>query len=148
MAYCLHLKKGAQVMLIINIDETDRLVSVQLVIVYNIAYTESQIPKIYVKFDDPLVGNYLMGSDFYCNLHQVVPLGRVESRILLSRKNNLHVARRTQFPLMLAYVCTVHKVQGLTIPYTVLVLDIVKQKSFNYGQIYVALSREILESNL
>ena len=49
---------------------------------------------------------------------------------------------------MLAYVCTVDKVQGLTIPYTVLVLDIVKQKSFNYGQIYVALSREILESNL
>ena len=54
MAYCLHLKKGAQVMLIVNIDLTDRLVSVQLVVVYNIAYTESQISKIYVKFDDPL----------------------------------------------------------------------------------------------
>ena len=148
LAYCLHLKKGAQVMLTVNIDLTDCLVSVQLVIVYNIAYTESQISKIYVKFDDPLVGNHLMGSDFYCNLHQVVPLDRVESRTLLFRKNNLHVASRTQFPLMLAYVCTVHKVQGLTIPYTVLVLDIVKQKSFNYGQIYVALSREILESNL
>ena len=54
MAYCLHLKKGAQVMLIVNIDLTDRLVSVQLVIIYNITYTESQISKIYVKFDDPL----------------------------------------------------------------------------------------------
>ena len=48
---------------------------------------------------------------------------------------------RTQFPLMLGYVCTIHKVQGLTIPNTVVVLDLQKQKSFNYGQLYVALSR-------
>ena len=48
---------------------------------------------------------------------------------------------RTQFPLMLGYVCTIHKVQGLTIPNTVVVLDLEKQKSFNYGQLYVALSR-------
>ena len=41
-------------MLIVNIDLTDRLVSVQLVIIYNITYTESQISKIYVKFDHPL----------------------------------------------------------------------------------------------
>ena len=84
-----------------------------------------------------------MSSDFYR-----VELDRVESRTLLSRKNNLHKARRNQFPLMLAYPCTFHKVQGLTIPYTVLVLDLVKQKLFNCGQIYVALSREILERNL
>ena len=33
-----------------------------------------------------------------------------------------------------------HKVYWLTIPNTVLVYDLVKQKSFNYGQIYLALS--------
>ena len=48
---------------------------------------------------------------------------------------------RTQFPLMLAFICTIHKVQGLTIPNTVVVLDLEKQKSFNYGQLYLALSR-------
>ena len=48
---------------------------------------------------------------------------------------------RTQFLLMLAYACTIHKAQGLTIPNTVFVLDLKKQKSFNYGQLYVALSR-------
>ena len=53
----------------------------------------------------------------------------------------MHVIRRTQFPLFLAYAGIIHKVQGLTIPNTALVLDLVKQKSFNYGQIYVALSR-------
>ena len=46
LAYCLHLKKGAQVMLTVNIDLTDRLVSGQIVIVYSIAYTESQISKV------------------------------------------------------------------------------------------------------
>ena len=48
---------------------------------------------------------------------------------------------RTQFLLMLACACTIHKAQGLTIPNTVFVLDLKKQKSFNYGQLYVALSR-------
>ena len=46
LEYCLHLKKGAQVMLTVNIDLTDRLVSGQIVIVYSIAYTESQISKV------------------------------------------------------------------------------------------------------
>ena len=46
---------------------------------------------------------------------------------------------RTQFLLMLAYGCIIHK--GLTIPDTVVVLDLKKQKSFNHGQLYVALSR-------
>ena len=69
-----------------------------------------------------------MGSDIYCNLHQVVPAHRVESHISLSRKNNLHLIRRTQIPLILAYACTIHKVLGLFIPNTVLALDLVKQK--------------------
>ena len=41
---------------------------------------------------------------------------------------------------MLAYACTIHKVQGLIIPSTVVVFDLKKQKYFNYGQLYVALS--------
>ena len=34
---------------------------------------------------------------------------------------------RTQFQLMLAYACTIHKVQGLTIRNTVVVLDLNKK---------------------
>ena len=47
--------------------------------------------------------------------------------------------RRTQFPLKLAYACTIHKVQGLTIPNTVVLLDL--KNSFKYGKLYVPLSR-------
>ena len=39
------------------------------------------------------------------------------------------------------HACTVHKVQGLTLDQVVASTELVKQRSFNYGQIYVALSR-------
>ena len=47
---------------------------------------------------------------------------------------------RTQYPPMLTYACTIHKAQGLAIPITLLVFDLVKQKSYNYGQQSAALS--------
>ena len=112
-------------MLTVNINLSDRIVNGQFGTTDNIVFTKSGISKIYLKFDELLVGKQLIFGDFYSSTHQVVPVNRVES----------------QFSLMLAYACTIHKVQGLTIPNTVLVFDLKKQKSFNYGQLYVALSR-------
>ena len=74
-----------------------------------------------------------MGSDFFCNLHLVIPINRLESHNSLSRKNTLHVISRTQFPLMLAYAYTIHKVHMLTIPNTVVTLNFPEPT----GQIYV-----------
>ena len=42
---------------------------------------------------------------------------------------------------MLAWGCTLHKVQRLTLEEAVISFDLVKQKNFSYGQMYVALSR-------
>lgn len=49
--------------------------------------------------------------------------------------------QRTQFPITLAWACIIHKVQGLTADRIVISSELNKQRSFNYGQIYVALSR-------
>ena len=42
---------------------------------------------------------------------------------------------------MLAWACTVNKVQCLSLTQIVLSFQLLKQRQFNYGQIYVALSR-------
>ena len=42
---------------------------------------------------------------------------------------------------MLAWACTVHKVQGLSFPKIVVSFDLHHQRNFNHGQIYIALSR-------
>ena len=58
------------------------------------------------------------------------------------RKNKQQPSvKRTQFPLTLSWACTVHKVQGLSLAEGVVSFKLEKQKSFNRGQIYVALSR-------
>ena len=89
-------------MLTVNINLSDRIVNGQLGTTDNIVFTKSGISKIYLKFDELLVGKQLIFGDFYSSTHQVVPVNRVESHISLTRKNNLHMIRRTQFSLMLA----------------------------------------------
>ena len=56
--------------------------------------------------------------------------------------------QRTQFPLTLAWACTVPKVQGLTLPEVVFSFKLFGQHQFNCGQVYVALSRMKAMSDL
>ena len=51
------------------------------------------------------------------------------------------IIKRTQFPLSVSWACTVHKVRGLSLNQVVISFDLLKQKYFNHGQIYVTLSR-------
>ena len=56
--------------------------------------------------------------------------------------------KRTQFPLMLGWACTIHKVQGLTLRKVALSTELRKMRQFGHGQIYVALSRITSIDNL
>ena len=49
---------------------------------------------------------------------------------------------------MLSWACTVHKVQGLTLDAGVVSFNLENQRSFNQGQMYVALSRVTRINNL
>ena len=50
--------------------------------------------------------------------------------------------------MTLVWVCTVHKLHGLTLRKTVVSLDLGKQLTFSTGQFYVALSRSTFLSKL
>ena len=59
----------------------------------------------------------------------------------LQKNKSQPCTKRTQFPLALSWACAIHKVQGLSLDEGVICFDLHRQRSFNQGQIYVALSR-------
>ena len=74
--------------------------------------------------------------------NDLVPINRTDTQIEIKKNDiNSPSIRRTQFPLTLAWACTVHKVQGLSLNRAVISFDLHKQKAFKAGQMYVALSR-------
>lgn len=139
------IKEGARVMLTTNIDIADRLINGQMGTVIKIAADQTGKPaKIYVKFDDSQAGTMTIDrcKDSYSKENKVVPVSPILARIKIrSNKGTSPEIQRIQFPLTLAWACTIHKVQGLTLQNIVIGFNLFKQKSFNYGQIYVALSR-------
>ena len=56
-------------------------------------------------------------------------------------KTHPPVIKRTHFPLMLAWACTVDKVEGLSFNKVIVSFQLLKQQNFFYGQIYIDLSR-------
>ena len=83
-----------------------------------------------------------MASDNYGLRHKYVPIEQTETNIHIN-KNNLSspAIKRTQFPLMLSWAVTVHKVQGMGVPQAVISFHLERQTQFNSGQMYVAMSR-------
>ena len=140
------IKEGARVMLTNNVDISDRLINGQSGTVARILVNEvTQKPTIvYIKFDDEEAGNLVIdkSGDIFAIENKVVPIKPILAKIKLNPgKCSSPEIERLQFPLALAWACTVHKVQGLTLNKIAISFELVKQRSFNYGQTYVALSR-------
>ncbi len=131
LAEQLLLGKDARVMLCKNVDIMDGLVNGVCGTVTDIVLTrDSRFPqKVYVKFDDENVGAQRRKQ--CAGVSDSVAIEPDEERA--TSKGGL----RRQFPLKLAWACTVHKVQGLTVDNAVVCL----KKTFAPGQAYVALSR-------
>ena len=125
---------GARVMLTRNIDVSDGLVNGVVGTVHQISTLPDQSSPscIKVQFDNKCVGLKLkrQSSDNQDVHVHVVPIEIVEETV-----NKQYVRR--QFPLKLAWACTVHKVQGITTDRAVVCLD----RIFSAGQAYVGLSR-------
>jgi ATP-dependent DNA helicase PIF1 len=118
----LYLKKGAQVILIKNIDTLKGLVNgTKGIVLYFIKNTLDELVPV-VKFqgiDKPVVINEQTLEITICD-------GSIKTKI-----------RRTQIPLILAWAITIHKCQGLTLKD----VEISMKHIFECGQFYVAISR-------
>ena len=149
LAGTLELKVNARVMLTVNVDLEDRLVNGQLGPAKDFQKDQNgNVLKIYVAFDDCEAGVRSISKDAFASRASRnfwVPIEKAEANIRIPTNNDSSPAvTRTQFPLMLAWGCAVHKVQGLTLEEVVISFDLVKQENLNYGQMYVALSRVTL----
>ncbi|XP_035671494.1 uncharacterized protein LOC118412624 [Branchiostoma floridae] len=129
---------GARVMLCRNVNVEDGLVNGAFGMVTGVKGGEdheSDVATVYVLFDNPRVGanerqrSSAPNSEIPVNS---VPVCQVDSTLKRSTK----VTRR-QIPLKLAWACTTHKVQGMTVPEAVVSMKNV----FASGMAYVALSR-------
>ena len=122
-------------MLTMNVDLQDRLINGQFGAMKHIAINDQRnISKIYIKFDDSKAGLKRISMDSLAHDCQWVPIERAEVNIKnRANKDSSPVINRIQFPLMLAWGCTVHKVQVLTLQKVVIIFDLFKQQSFNYG---------------
>ena len=109
----LNLKVSARVMITNNIDVSDKLSNGQIGTVKHIKIENGTVTTVYVKLDDDSAGLKLINSDSTAKQLRAVPIKRTEASInIYANKPNSPVIKRTQFPLMLAWACTVHKVQG------------------------------------
>ena len=141
----IQIKEGATIMLTTNINIQDRLINGQMGTVVKIQVNESNKPTIlYIQFDDENAGKTLINSsaNSFARENHLVPIEPVLAKIKVRPgKPSSPEIQRIQFPIALSWACAVHKVQGLTLENVVVSLELNKQRSFNYGQIYVALSR-------
>ena len=140
------IKESARVMLTNNIDIADRLINGQLgtVVKIEVNHNNKKPTIIYIKFDDVKAGNNLIqkSTSSFVQQNRVVPIEPVLAKIKIHpNKPSSPEIQRVQFPLTLAYAVSIHKVQGLSLNSLVISFELVKQRSFNYGQVYVALSR-------
>ncbi|XP_026112280.1 LOW QUALITY PROTEIN: uncharacterized protein LOC113091073, partial [Carassius auratus] len=135
LSKCVSLGIGARVMLKKNIEVADGLVNGAFGTVVHISESENNdndFPSaIHVEFDDPNVGKIQRSKTRHRFSQNSTVIEVQEDQVT----NDGGIRR--QFPLRLAWACTVHKVQGLTVDRAVVSL----KKIFTAGQAYVALSR-------
>ena len=115
LALLLDLKVDARVMITTNIDITDRLINGEVGTVKHFKIIQDKITTIYLKLDDNKAGfKIINGSDRIAKENRWIPIKRQETLIYIknNKSSTSPAIRRTRFPLMLSWACTIHKVQG------------------------------------
>ena len=123
---------GTRIMLIRNIYTSQGLVNGAMGYVEEIERNniEANISLIYVKFDDPEIGKQFQN----CSYQNAIPIEPICQEFYCKGR----VIIREQFPLIPAWACTIHKVQGASLDKVAVSIG---NDVFEKGMAYVALSR-------
>ena len=139
----IEIKESTRIMLTTNINIQDQLINGQMGTVIKINVNANNEPTVlYVKFDDENAGQRTINisSNSFARENYVVPIEPVLAKIKVRPgKASSPEIQKIQFPVALSWACTVLKVQGLTLENVFVSINLNKQRSFNYEQIYVAL---------
>ena len=97
-------------MITVNIDLEEKLCNSQIGKIRHIACdSRGAIKQIYLQIDSD-VGLKAMTSENYGRVHRLVPIEIVEKDIKIKKnKSSSPCIKRSKFPLVLAWACTVHK---------------------------------------
>ena len=132
---------NARVMLTRNCNVDDGLVNGVMGHITHFKFSQRNsniVIAVGVVFDNVNVGKK---SGKHTENGNIVLIERVQEDIL---EKKMKAVVRHQFPLRLAWACTAHKVQGMTVEKVVVNLD----RTFSAGQGYVALSRVTTKEGL
>ena len=149
------LKVGARVFVSNNIDVSDGLTNGVFGTISHIITSRhetkngeivEEVRVVLVRFDSERVGREARAKSMYKNIDRLgVPISRVETAFSTRKaacdltKKMINVIRK-QFPLILAWAVTIHKVQGMTMDRIVVDMSTDKGR-YQKGQAYVAFSR-------
>ena len=112
----LNIKIGARVMIITNIDISDRLTNGVMGTTVNILKDEEvNVKVILVKFDDSDVGQSAKSQSLYKKVNRnAVPIVPFQALFQINSSSSC-TASRLQFLLKLSWAVMIHKCQGLTL---------------------------------
>ena len=129
------LATGAKIKLTCNIDVADGLSNGARGEIVKVTYLNGKVRFVLVAFENSSIGKNAKQRNPYMSDHpNAVPVYRQSVSFQLGK--GLTVTR-TQFPITLAWACTVHSVQGLTVDNIVVNMS----DLFDYAHAYVAFSR-------
>lgn len=125
----LRISINSRVMLIRNINTLQGLVNGAMGVVESFTYDENKVQKINVKFDNLKKTHNDLTSE-----NNAIAIEQYHHEFI---RNGRHIVR-SQFPLILCFACTIHKVQGMSLDKVVIDIG---NGIFERGMSYVALSR-------